>query len=133
MKSATHIPTGEKVAIKILEKEKIVERDAPRVMVGLTIGAGAKATFKVKLTRTTAPLDTWVYAFAAAHHPELRLHRYTKADWDKLDARLQAPVQAVPASATAAVATPSPMTPKPPPLKINPFHQPRQPNQPRSW
>jgi len=27
----------------------------------LTIGAGAKATFKVKLTRTTAPLDTWVY------------------------------------------------------------------------
>ncbi|MDP3651058.1 MAG: phage terminase large subunit family protein [Rhodoferax sp.] len=28
------------------------------------------------------PLDTWVYAYAAAHHPELRLHRATKADWD---------------------------------------------------
>lgn len=28
------------------------------------------------------PLDTWVYAYAATHHPELRLHRYTKADWD---------------------------------------------------
>ncbi|UUZ50898.1 hypothetical protein LP420_15495 [Massilia sp. B-10] len=27
----------------------------------LTIGAGAKATFKVKLTRTNAPIDTWVY------------------------------------------------------------------------
>lgn len=28
------------------------------------------------------PLDTWVYSFAAAHHPELRLHRFTDADWD---------------------------------------------------
>lgn len=27
------------------------------------------------------PLDTWVYAYAAAHHPELHLHRYTKAEW----------------------------------------------------
>jgi len=33
-------------------------------------------------------LDTWVYAYAAAHHPELRLHRATKADWDRLEARL---------------------------------------------
>ena len=30
------------------------------------------------------PLDTAVYAFAAAHHPELRLHLYTKAKWDEL-------------------------------------------------
>ena len=34
------------------------------------------------------PLDTWVYAFAAAHHPELRLHRYTRTDWDRAEARL---------------------------------------------
>ncbi|GAB3305694.1 phage terminase large subunit family protein [Luteimonas notoginsengisoli] len=34
------------------------------------------------------PLDTWVYAYAATHHPELRLHRYTKADWDAREARL---------------------------------------------
>ncbi len=34
------------------------------------------------------PLDTWVYAFAAAHHPELRLHRATKADWDRLETLL---------------------------------------------
>ncbi|MCE3606449.1 S8 family serine peptidase [Massilia sp. P8910] len=27
----------------------------------LTIGAGQKATFKVKVTRTTAPVDTWTY------------------------------------------------------------------------
>lgn len=34
------------------------------------------------------PLDTWVYAYAATHHPELRLHRMTKADWDAREARL---------------------------------------------
>lgn len=36
------------------------------------------------------PLDTWVYSYAATHHPELRLHRYTKGDWDTREARLQA-------------------------------------------
>lgn len=36
------------------------------------------------------PLDTWVYAYAAAHHAELRLHRYSKADWDMREARLSA-------------------------------------------
>ena len=34
------------------------------------------------------PLDTWVYAYAAAHHPELRLHRLTLADWERLADRL---------------------------------------------
>jgi phage terminase large subunit GpA-like protein len=38
------------------------------------------------------PLDTWVYAYAATHHPELRLHRYTKANWDALEARVLATV-----------------------------------------
>lgn len=33
------------------------------------------------------PLDTWVYAYAATHHPELRLHRHTKADWDAREKR----------------------------------------------
>lgn len=36
------------------------------------------------------PLDTWVYSYAATHHPELRLHRHTKADWDAREARLTA-------------------------------------------
>jgi phage terminase large subunit GpA-like protein len=36
------------------------------------------------------PLDTWVHAFAAAHHPELRLHRATAADWDRREAELRA-------------------------------------------
>jgi phage terminase large subunit GpA-like protein len=30
------------------------------------------------------PLDTFVYSYAAAHHPELRLHLYTHAKWDEL-------------------------------------------------
>lgn len=34
------------------------------------------------------PLDTWVYSYAATHHPELRLHRATKADWEAREARL---------------------------------------------
>ena len=34
------------------------------------------------------PLDTWVYSYAAAHHPELRLHRASKADWDARETRL---------------------------------------------
>jgi phage terminase large subunit GpA-like protein len=34
------------------------------------------------------PLDTWVYSFAAAHSPDLRLHRLSKADWDAREARL---------------------------------------------
>jgi phage terminase large subunit GpA-like protein len=34
------------------------------------------------------PLDTWVYAYAATHHPELRLHRHSKSDWDVREARL---------------------------------------------
>ena len=36
------------------------------------------------------PLDTWVYSYAAAHHPELRLHRLSKADWEAREARLVA-------------------------------------------
>ena len=34
------------------------------------------------------PLDTWVYAYAATHHPELRLHRLTRAEWDQREQRL---------------------------------------------
>lgn len=46
-----------------------------------------KNRFEKRVTRNE-PLDTWVYAYAAAHHPELRLHRYSKADWDALEARV---------------------------------------------
>ena len=39
------------------------------------------------------PLDTWVYSFAAAHHPELRLHRLRKADWEARRKRLSKTVE----------------------------------------
>ena len=34
------------------------------------------------------PLDTFVYAYAAAHHHELRLHRASVADWTARETRL---------------------------------------------
>jgi phage terminase large subunit GpA-like protein len=59
------------------------------------------------------PLDTWVYSFAAAHHPELRLHRLSKADWDAREARLlEAAKKTGPEKALAPVdTTPAPRTP----------------------
>jgi phage terminase large subunit GpA-like protein len=53
------------------------------------------------------PLDTWVYAFAAAQHPELRLHRATRADWDRWEQQLLARAPAAPAEAAAPGAPPS--------------------------
>lgn len=34
------------------------------------------------------PLDTWVYAFAATQHPELALHRHSRAQWEADAARI---------------------------------------------
>ena len=53
------------------------------------------------------PLDTWVYAYAAAHHPEVRLHRLTKSDWDSLQARLsaRAPAATTPIGGTSIALT----------------------------
>jgi phage terminase large subunit GpA-like protein len=48
------------------------------------------------------PLDTWVLAYAATHHPELRLHRLSRAEWDARQQRLgavpEAPAEAPPIS-----------------------------------
>ena len=49
----------------------------------------AKNRFEKRRGARNEPLDTWVYAYAAAHHPELRLHRLTRGDWAAIDARLQ--------------------------------------------
>lgn len=54
------------------------------------------------------PLDTWVHAFAAAHHPELRLHRFTAADWDARASKLVRPINVPPAAAAAVVPVPVP-------------------------
>lgn len=50
-----------------------------------------KNRFEKRVTRNE-PLDTWVYAYAAAHHAEVRLHRFTKSDWDALEEKLAATV-----------------------------------------
>jgi phage terminase large subunit GpA-like protein len=43
---------------------------------------------KVRGAPRNEPLDTWVYAYAATHHPELRIYRFTRADWDAREAAL---------------------------------------------
>lgn len=69
----------------------------------------AKNRFEHKRGARNEPLDTWVYAFAAAHHPELRLHRKTKAEWEAIAARLKTS-----ASAPASPGSPAePVSPAP--------------------
>ena len=50
-------------------------------MVSETFDPKSGRYIKKRSTRNE-PLDTWVYAYAAAHHPELHLHRLTRAEWD---------------------------------------------------
>lgn len=60
----------------------------------------AKNRFENRRGARNEPLDTWVYAFAAAHHPELRLHRATKTDWDRIEAHVGVEQAVVPPAAT---------------------------------
>jgi phage terminase large subunit GpA-like protein len=62
------------------------------------------------------PLDTWVYAFAAAHHPELRLHRRTRADWERVAAYYTKGGQ--PVDVLAPVAAPRPESKPKPPVSV---------------
>lgn len=86
-----------------------------------------KNTFVKKRGARNEPLDTWDYAYAAAHHPELRLHRWTGADWQRAadmllarsDVREEAPVPSAPA----------PRAPTPPP----PASKPRKTTFSRDW
>lgn len=48
----------------------------------------AKNRFEKRTGARNEPLDTWVYAYAAAHHPELRLHRRTPSEWDLVAAQI---------------------------------------------
>jgi hypothetical protein len=80
----------------------------------------AKNRFEKRTGARNEPLDTWVYAYAATHHPELRLHRRTKMDWDVAEARVMSP-----ASASAVelidLAQPRSSQPSAPPPPSNPF------------
>lgn len=75
----------------------------------------AKNRFEKRRGARNEPLDTWVYAYAAAHHPELRLHRYTKPDWDRIEAALRARTRQPVATATVLRETPHPTEPTPAP------------------
>lgn len=47
-----------------------------------------KNKFELKKGKRNEPLDCDVYAVAASHHPELHLHKWRAADWDKRMAML---------------------------------------------
>jgi phage terminase large subunit GpA-like protein len=59
-----------------------------------------------KIRTRNEPLDTWVYAYAATHHPELRLHRLTNAEWAAREARLAGGVAPAVPQPAAPVVTP---------------------------
>lgn len=63
---------------------------APEFFTGLVSESynPSKNRFDKRTGVRNEPLDTWVYAYAATHQAELRLHRNTKADWDAREARL---------------------------------------------
>lgn len=48
-----------------------------------------KNRWEVKKGRRNEPLDTWVYACAASHHPELYLHKRRAAEWEALRRMLE--------------------------------------------
>jgi phage terminase large subunit GpA-like protein len=48
-----------------------------------------KNRWELKKGKRNESLDTEVYAEAASHHPELYLHKWRKADWDRLEAMIQ--------------------------------------------
>ena len=40
-------------------------------------------------------MDTLTYAYATLHHSSIRAHRYTKKDWDALEAKFLNPVKVI--------------------------------------
>ena len=67
----------------------------------------AKNRYEKRRGARNEPLDTWGYAYAATHHPELRMHRWTRAEWEaRAIDRANRASAAAPATAQA--------TPKPP-------------------
>jgi phage terminase large subunit GpA-like protein len=54
-----------------------------------------KNRWELKKGKRNEQLDTMVYAIAASHHPEIYLHKWKKADWDRREAMIQ-PVDMIP-------------------------------------
>jgi phage terminase large subunit GpA-like protein len=97
-----------------------LDRDYFSGLVGETFDP-RKNRFEKRRGARVEPLDTYVYAYAATHHPELRLHRYTKADWEARRARLRAAGLAAGTVAPAAAIAPSV---QPEPRAVRPAVQP---------
>ena len=45
--------------------------------------------WEIKKGKRNEALDTWIYAVAASHHPELYLHKWRASDWDRREAALR--------------------------------------------
>ncbi len=73
----------------------------------------ARNRYELRRGRRNEGLDTWVYAYAAAHHPLLRVDTMTAAQWSALRLAVT-PVAAPPAPA------PRPAGPAPPPTRPRP-------------
>ena len=73
-------------------------------------------------TRRNEPLDTWVYALAAAHHPEIRVDRLRPSDWA---ARLRRYGGESPPAAQPAAPPVSRETPPPEPAPVPAVRAPR--------
>lgn len=72
-----------------------------------------KKRFEKRRGARNEPLDTWGYAYAATHHPELRYHRSTDADWDRAEAIVRANAKRLPIEDRAPVAAAPAVDPAP--------------------
>lgn len=72
----------------------------------------SKNRFEKRSGVRNEPLDTWGYAYAAAHHPNLRLHRQSRAEWDARASRLVAALHAAPDPARPPIVQTTPRGPR---------------------
>ncbi len=63
------------------------------------------------------PLDTWVYAYAATHHPELRMHRFRGPDWLAAEAWIETLARQAGAPNAEPAPTPGARATVPPPAE----------------
>lgn len=78
-----------------------------------------KNKWELKKGKRNEVLDTWVYALAASHHPELYLHKWKATDWDRRAAMVEPDA-------------PAPATPTPTPTDNAPTPQRRRASAPPS-
>lgn len=94
----------------------------------------AKNRFEKRRGARNEPLDTWGYAYAAAHHPELRLHRLTRSDWETIAQRIKARTTQALGDQAAQDAAPRPVPavqPQQPASQTT--RRPQRPNPSRLW